>query len=42
MNKIRVPEVLTWATVWMPLPDEYKKRNNKREDRKEGVWFETS
>lgn len=33
--------ILTWATGWMPLNDEYK-RNNKRKDRKEEFGFETT
>lgn len=44
MNKIKgrkIPVILTWATGWVPLNDEYK-RNNKKEDRKEEFGFETS
>lgn len=45
MNKIKVkkiPMVLTWATGWMPLPDEYKRNKKNKEGRKEEFCFETS
>lgn len=28
----KVPEILTWATGWMPLTGEYKKRNRMGEE----------